>query len=132
MAKIIIAGNSCTVESAFTTAQLKKLQKYNPDALVLKDADKKPIFMVDVGKCGGVSAAGIVFDGTTHDGKSLACLTKLMPGDVCDANAWVMDNIGMSILSLNKLEEKIGSALESVDADVAAVQSAISVIGGEA
>lgn len=131
MSKIIIAGNSCTVESSYTTEQLKQLKKYNPDALVLKDADKKPVFMADLGSVGSVSAAGIVFDGTTHDGKNLACFTKLMPTGVCDVNAWVMDNVGTVILKLNKLEETIGAALENVNRDVAAVKSAISVIGGE-
>lgn len=131
MAQIIIAGNSCTVESAFTTEQLKKLKKYNPSALILNDADKKPIFMVDLGNMGSISSAGIVFDGTTHDGKSLACFTKLMPNDICDANSWVMDNIGTAILKLNKLEANIEAALAVVDADVAAIKETIAVVGGD-
>lgn len=132
MAKIIIAGNSCTVESAFTTEQLMKLKKYAPNALILKDADKKPIFMIDLGGSGSISSAGIVFDGTTHDGNDLACFTKPMPSDICDVNSWVMDNIGMSIIHLNKLEEGMTQAINGVDAYVDAVRTAISVVGNEA
>lgn len=131
MAKIIIAGNSCTLESAYTTEQLKKIKKFRPNALQLKDAEKKNVeFMVDLGKNGGVSPMGIVFDGTTHDGQSLACLTKMLPADVSDVKEWVMDNIGAAILKLNKLESNLGGVLTEIDEEVTAVQSSISVISG--
>lgn len=131
MAKIIIAGNSCTVVSAFTTEELKTLKKCNPNALVLKDKEGengKAIFMADVGSCGSVSPAGIVFDGTTHDGKKLACLTKMIPNGACDVNEWVMEEIGTSIIKLNKLEDGLRGALDGVEADKAAVLASISTM----
>lgn len=131
MAKIIIAGNSCTIESKYTTEELMTLKKYKPECLTLKDENKKPVFMIDIGSAGSVSSAGIVFNGTTHDGKGLACLTQMMPAGVIDANSWIMDNIGMSILKLNELEAGIASCLDRVCADVAAVEDTISVVGGD-
>lgn len=130
MAKIIIAGNSCTLESAFTTEQLKKIKKYRPDSLILKDADKKPVFMVDLGSNGSVAPMGVVFDGTTHDGQELACLTKMLPQGVVDVKSWVMENIGTAVLKLNKLEATLGAALTEIDTEVGQVEATISVIGG--
>ena len=130
MAKIIITGNSCTMESSLTTAQLKKLAKFRPASLQLLNADKKVEFVVKAGEVGSVSPMGVAFDGTTHDGSGLACLTKMLPADVTDVKSWVMDNIGSAVLKLNKLEETLQAALADIDKEVTAVEGTISVIGG--
>lgn len=131
MAKIIIAGNSCTVESSLTTEQIEKIAKFRPAALQLMDADKKKVeFVIKTGAVGSVAPLGIAFDGTTHDGKKLACLTKMLPASVTDVKSWVMDNIGSAILKLNKLEASLSDVLNDIDAEVDAVENTIAVVSG--
>lgn len=132
MAKIIIAGNSCTLESSLTTEAIEKLEKYRPAALQLMDKEKNVDFIIRSGKVGSVSPKGVVFDGTTHDGKGLACLTKMLPAGITDVKGWVMENIGFAVLKLNKLEASVNDALSEVDTEVAAVENTISVVSGAA
>lgn len=131
MAKILIAGNACVVTSDFTMEQLRRLKKYSADSLVLRKDDKKdgdPIFMLDVGSKGCVSAAGIVFDGETHDDKKLACLTMNIPAGTSDVNKWVMDNIGSAIIKLRQLEGKLTGALKSVDDEEKAILASVKTV----
>lgn len=132
MANILIAGNACVVTSALTLENLQKLKKYAPQSLALKDEKEKPIFLVDVGPNGSVSANGIVFNAASHDGSKLATLTMEIPSTVTDVKAWVMETIGTSINKLNALEEKLGAALSAVEADEAKVLESIKVLGAEA
>lgn len=129
MASIIIAGNAAVITSAFTTAQLEKLKKYAPEALVLKDEDKKPVFMVDVATKGSIGPMGVVFNATAYDGSEKAVLSKEIPAGVTDIERWVIDNIGNAIVKLNELEATLDGAIATVDANEAAILDSIAIVG---
>ena len=129
MAKIIISGTTATVTSDFTTEQLTLLKKRSPESLILKDEKENPVFAVDLGQNASVGKCGVVFGGTSYDGSGKAVASLPIPNGVADIKAWVMDNIGNSIIKLNQLEEKLQGALDAVAAETEKVESAISVVG---
>lgn len=131
MANIIIAGRTATITSEFQFDEIKRLKKYAPESLVLKDADKKPVFMIDVGAQSCVSAAGVVFNGEALDGSGKAVITMEIPASVTKdtVNTWVVDNIGTSITKLNELEATLAGALAEVDAAENAILESIAIVG---
>ena len=128
MATITIAGNAAVITSAIKVADITKMKKYNPAALTLKDEKEKPIFMIDMGEKASVSNAGIIFNGTSRDGNGYATATFDI-GTVEDAEAYVMDKVGFSILRLNELEDTIGNSVAAIDDKLNAVKSTITVMG---
>lgn len=131
MAKVVIAGEAVVVTSSVKLADLRKIAKYRPEALVLKGGEdgKEPIFRVGV--CSGsgkINKYGAEFGTETHDDAKLATITLVvsegMSGDVREA---VAESIGTSILNLNKLEATIPAILAEIDAEKGAILDNITV-----
>ena len=133
MATIIIAGRTATITSEFKYEQIQRLKKYDPAALVLKDQEKRPVFMIDLATKSSVSPAGIVFNGAALDGSGKAVVTMEIPASVTQesVNQWVVDNIGTSINKLNELEATLADALIAVDTTEDQILNSIVVVGVE-
>lgn len=130
-AAIKIVGGVAVIESGAALATIKKLQKYRPDSLTLFEGtgkDKEPVFVVGAGSGHGtINRYGVSFGtATTTDGK--ATVTLMIPEGTTDAKAWVKETVGVAILNLNKVEGQFESAVAEIDAELAAIESNISVM----
>ena len=130
-AAIAIMGGACVIKSAHSIAEIKKVQKYRPEALVLykgEGKDKEPVFAVGVGSgAGKINEFGATFGGQeSSDGK--ATITIMVPDGTKEPADWAQEYIGTAILKLNKVEEKFGEALNSIDTEVAAIRENITVM----
>ena len=126
MANIKVSGRTATIVSAYTLADIEKLEKYRPEALALKDKDGNVTFKVGTSFVGSVSDYGIGFGvGTFGNGK--ACVT--VPGGEAYATAeeFVLEEIGTTINKLNKVESQIAGALDEVEAEITAIKDAIEI-----
>ena len=132
MAKITIAGDAVVVTSALKLEDIKTIEKYRRDALVLKGGEdgKEPIFAIGTTDgCGNINEVGASFGRETHDDEKLAVITMCTGvGTSGDIKEWVADRIGRAIINLNKLEEKLPAVLEEIAAEKAEVMSNISVV----
>ena len=130
-AKIKIAGNACVVESGFTLAQIKQLEKFRPNALALTEgegANKQEVFRVGTTKgSGSINAYGASF-GAAASASGKATITMMIPDGVEDPKKWAADKIGVSIIKLDKVEEQYAAALEAVKAEQETINAAISVM----
>lgn len=130
MAKIIVAGDAVVIQSGRTLEEIKKLEKYAPKSLYLyeedEDGKKFPVFKVAT-TCGAGSASkyGVCFGSAAHDGSGLATITEHLPEGIGDAKEWIMDEYGVAVVQLNKVEEGFDAALAEVDAAKAAVEANI-------
>ena len=131
MANITIAGKAVVITSSLKLEDIRKVEKYRPEALILmggKD-DKEQIFRIG-GKGSGTGVLGkygAEFANATRDEAKLACITMVME-DVDDVQTAFKDKYGAALLNLNKLEGQIPAALEAIDAEVAEIDSHITVI----
>lgn len=113
--KVKIAGKSLVIESATKAEDIKLLQKYNSDALVLKDEEgKKALFAMSVGTSGGITEYGITFDGVSFGEKKVANLTLEIPNDVTDAAEYAADILGKAHKYLPLLEKQVAECVEAV------------------
>lgn len=140
MAKIVIAGNAAVITSTKTLEDIKTLEKYNPKALILAEAELdclgnpmpntfKEVFKVATssGK-GSVSQHGVVFNGTSRGGDNFATVTITIPDEVEEVSEYVMDTIGEAIMRLNAVEANVSEALLEVDRNKAAVMAHVTII----
>ena len=130
MANVKIMGNAIYLTSALKLGDIKKLEKYNPEALLLKGGkdDEELLFRVCTRKGGGsIDRNGAIFDAEKEADKP-ASLTMVYAGG-SDITEYVKDTLGLALVRLNKLEASIPAALEAVDADRAALDAMIEVLG---
>lgn len=119
MAKITIAGDAMVITSSMTLEEIKKLEKYSPKSLVLKEKeDGKEVEVFRVGStdgCGVINQYGASFGSASHDEKALATITMGIPKDTEDARSYAAEKVGAALMNLNQIEEGSALALKIVD-----------------
>lgn len=133
MAKLSILGNAVVVTSAMKLEDIRTIEKYNRDALILKEdveGKKVPVFGVATGKTGEINQNGATFADETRDDDKFAQITLCTCADgiTGDVKEWAADKFGKAITRLNQLEATIPAVLEGIAADKAAVMANITVV----
>ena len=131
MAKITIVGDAAVITSSLKLADIKKVAKYRPSALILMGGEdgKEPVFRIGATDGDGIiNQYGAEFNGETRDAEKLATITLTfsVEGD-CDIKEVVADTIGPWVMTLNKLEAQIPGILEEIDAEKEAILANITV-----
>lgn len=129
MAKIVIAGDAVVVTSSLTLDDIRKVEKYRPEALILKGGEdnKEPIFSVGTAKSGSINQYGVTFASESHDESKLAQLTMTLCGVNGDVKEYVADKIGAAVETLNQVEATLPSVIEDIDAKKQAIIESITV-----
>ena len=126
--KLTKSYQNVTLESAITKDQLKKIQTHCPDALVLKDENKKAIFAVETGMPGCITNGGIRFDNVTGDGNLFVTICdKDMPIESDKAKAYLADTFGSILAKLSRIEAQTTAALAAMATEINAVADSIAV-----
>lgn len=129
MAKMIITGSALVVKSSLTLEALKKLAKYQPDAMELRDDKERLVFKVAIAATGegDITSKALYFAPVTHDPENLATITLGIPESVKDAKEYVADLMGSAYPKLVELEAQMVVASEDVDAAKEAMLESIAV-----
>ena len=132
MANITIKRNVAFVESSMTLEQVKKLAKYRPESLKLKDEKGNPTFIVGttIG-CGSIKPFGVSFGVQTDETKP-AGVTFDIPVGVADPKEYVMEVVGTAILNLEKVEAGVAAVNREIDAELASIERHIVDMDAEA
>ena len=128
MAKITVVGDAVIVTSSMKLEDLKTIQKYRPQALVLKGGEdgKEAIFRLGVTEgVGNINKYGAEFTGEARDGSGLATITLECTAGNNDIKNVIVDEIGYPVAILNKLEAGLPEVLSEVKAEREAVVSNI-------
>ena len=108
MSKIIVAGSSIVLKSDITLENIKKLAKYRPSALELRDDKDKLIYKVAVGGGNGeVTEKALYFAPKTHDADGMATITMQIPDTVTNVKEYAADLLGTAYEQLAKMMERI-------------------------
>lgn len=114
--KIIIAGTTVTFVSPHTLEQLRKVEKYKPNALVLRDDNGDAQFILSASHDAAITDAYAAYADSTPDENALACISMGLPN--CNgkkATEVVADSYGPMIVKMNAIEAQITRALHDVD-----------------
>lgn len=128
MSKTVVCGDAIVVKSSMKLEELRTISRFRPEALMLYDEDKKPIFGVGVSTgCGDINEYGMTFGSESHDEDKLATITMCGRNIAGDVKDYIADNFGGAIANLNKLEETLPTVLEEIKAAKQAVVDSITV-----
>lgn len=110
--KFTLAPKTMVAVSDITIAELKELEKFNPEALKLKDDKGNDVFVFAIASKGSVGKFGVSFDGESLDGKGFATATVALPvTGVNDTRKLANDIVAPAMRNIVALEEQIGDAL---------------------
>lgn len=121
MAKIVISGDAVVVTSDLKLEEIRTVEKYRPEELVLKGGEdsKEAIFAIGTTNGdGNINAVGASFGRTSHDDSERASITMLIDDkEIGNVKEYVADRLGSAIANLNKLEERLPVVLEEIKAE---------------
>lgn len=119
MANIKILGNIFAITSTFKLEDLKRIKRFRPEALTLKDENGEPVFEVGVCSAGGFGASCVVFCCETQDEARLACVTAELPKipEGKNVREFLADEVGGILAKLNKLEATLPEVLDEINAE---------------
>lgn len=92
------------IESDLTVEQIKKLEKHQPEALVLRDENNSIMFRVGLDKNAALGDFGILFNKETTQGyAALAIEEKGSKIDIAEKYSVVLDNL-LAVEQIAKVE----------------------------
>lgn len=132
MARIIVTGTTAVLKSEYDLQTLKRVEKYKPETLILRDSNGEPTFRVATRDYGGGSANhnGVCFaDSSVTDNKAVISYNVASDGEAAeDIKAAIKDKLGIAVQNLSKIEERIESALASIEKDNAEIDTFIQYV----
>lgn len=131
MAKIVIAGDAVVLTSELKLEDIKTIEKYRPEALVLKGGEdgKEPLFRLGTtdGPC-KISQYGAEFSNETRDETKRAMMTLFIKGDSENIKEVVADKFGSCVAMLNKLESTLPAVLNEIQNEKTQIMNSIALV----
>lgn len=138
MAKITVVGDATVVTSSLKMKDIKTVEKFRPELLVLSEKDKNDrwteMFRMKTTKdpaiSGSITDCGAIFNNETHDEDGLATLTLpcVAQGTAEEIKDSILEQFSRALARLNRLELQIAEGLEGVAQEKAELEGAISII----
>ena len=134
MANAKACGDFITITSAITKDQFKKVERYAPEAAIMKDEDGNEIFRIGFNVCSvdRPSKYGITYSSVGVDGKMFVQIPNTIQGDHTniELERETITNEFAAILAKTKLvEDNILTVMGSIEQMEADMQSSISICG---
>lgn len=126
MAKIKITGNAVILTSKLKLETIKKMEKYNSDALTIFDVvedENIELFKIGSGVVSNINRFGITFAEANKTGEAVA--TVLLPANVTDKKAFVKENFANAIFYLQDLEAAVETSCAELEAAYAELDKII-------
>ena len=125
--KLVTGYNTVTIVSSITMDDLKKAQRFCPEALTLFK-DKTPIFMVTSGYASSIDELGIVFAEVTNSGECFATMgMDTMPQDPEKLKEIIREEFGLTLVNLRKVEDQVHSALAQLSDTLDTIDESIEI-----
>lgn len=126
MARTTVCGQAIVVTSTLKLEELKKVKKYRPEELILKDKKDEPVFVLDIGPS-SLGTYGASFCEETRDEGKKAIMTIVTTYDGEDIKDYVVDKFGGALAHLNELEEKLPAVVAEIDRAIAKISEGITI-----
>ena len=131
MAKVKVVGNAIVVTSELKLEDLKLVQKYRPEALILyggKEGDE-PIFRISTEGNAGINEFGATFVDESRDGQKLATITASFAydGEAEKLKELIAEELGGALMNIGKLERKLPAIIREINEQKESVVSQIEI-----
>lgn len=135
MANIKVSAENVIIESSASLEELKRIERFTPEALQLSDEDGKVYFGINTGNQSMINEFGVTFaDETIGDAKH-AYITIPVLESVKSSNddikTFVAENYGKAIKNLNTIESKLSDITKKINDDIDEVKSLVEFANSE-
>lgn len=127
MAKLKVNAEAVIVTSTLKLGLIKKLAKFRPSDLKVRDENDNEIYAIAAGNTPAFSEYGATLTGENADGFATATLQIPTGINAADKRNYVRDTFGKALLALNMFEDIIAENAAELDADLATVEANIDV-----
>ena len=125
--KLVTGYNTITIVSSITRDELRKAQRFCPEALTLVK-DKIPVFKVTEGWESSIDTLGIIFAEATNSGECFATMgMPTMPQEPEKLKETIRDEFGLTLVNLRKVEDQVHSALEQLSDTLDTIDESIEI-----
>ena len=125
--KLVTGYNTVTIVSSITMDELKKAQRFCPEALTLVK-DKIPVFKVTLGYASSIDTLGIVFAEVTNSGECFATMgMDTMPQKPEKLKEIIRDEFGLALVKLREVEDQVHNALDELSDTLDTIDEAIEI-----
>ena len=128
MAKVKTMGQAVVVVSEVKLDDIKKIEKYRPEALILKGGEdgKEEIFRIGTG-AGKINTYGASFGEATRDDDKFATITMTTTYNGDDIKGFIADELGAALTTLGKLEKTIPAVIAAINKEREDIMAGITV-----
>lgn len=125
--KVSVKHNMMFIVSDYSLDELRKVERYHHEAMLLYAADGAEVFRVTVSPMtSNVGNYGICFAYQGFDGKAVFnCQIPYDRKTAEDVREWIIEEYGVILQNLSAVEEKISNAMNEIAATEAAVNNMI-------
>ena len=115
-------GKALVITSDLKVEDIKRAEKICPEALILRDDEKNPIFKVGTSDKGiGIGAYGIVFDSKNAAGEAQLTLVQDKPL----TKDKIADDFGLCFIRLTKVEAQFVNVYGAASRELAAAAAVV-------
>lgn len=131
MLKTTIVMDEVIISSNYTPEDICRIEKFAPEALVIKDNDGNEVFSYEYGGTCivPVSKFGITFSTVNNDGK--ACAKVKLPSNLEtteDKKKWIGEELGAGLRAASVIEGRFARVLNEINSSIEDIISEITVI----
>lgn len=132
MAKVKVTAENVIIESSASLEELKRIERFTPEALRLSDEDGKVYFGINTGDQPMISEFGVAFaDETIGDAKHAYIAIPVLESvknSNDDIKTFVAENYGKAIKNLNTIESKLGDITKKINDDIDEVKNLVKFV----
>lgn len=133
MAKFVISGHQATLVSSAKLADIKKVQAFDPEVLVIKDEEGEPVFGVAVSHFGegDIGAFGVEFAAQPDlNGFAIASIKLAFPEDTDadEVKRQLAETFAGALTKLGEIEDAIPASLTAIDLKIEKAMEKIEVL----
>ncbi len=132
MAKVKVTAENVIIESSASLEELKRIERFTPEALQLSDEDGKVYFGINTGNQSMISEFGVTFaDETIGDAKHAYIAIPVLESvknSNDDIKTFVAESYGKAIKNLNTIESKLGDITKKINDDIDEVKNLVKFV----
>lgn len=125
--KTTVAGEALVITLGVPFDDLRKIAKFQPEALNLKDAEGETLYSIAVDGNPGINTIGATFGKATYDKDRYAVITMNVDPGEQDIKEYIADTYGAALGYLEEIAAKLPDVLKEIDEKREAIMGKIEI-----
>ena len=126
---IRVLQDTMVITSVVRYDDLAKLERINPEALLLVDSNNDVVFRIKVSEMASMSKYGICFNGKNSDGYAVATFDLPSGLSADEKLEFIAESAGIALERLERIESQVLVAIDETNTNLAKIKNNIKILG---